>query len=83
MKTNAWEKLALLFNKEEDFLQKQLKNLKDTLKKCLDKRNRMTRLGAAASNLPLFKTIFILHLSFEFFVSLITIQYVIQTPYKL
>ena len=52
MKTNARKKLALLFNKEEDFLQKQFKNLKDTLKKCLDKRNRMTRSGAAASNLP-------------------------------
>ena len=52
VKTNAWKKLALLFNKEEDFLQEQFKNLKDTLKKCLDKRNRMTRSGAAASNLP-------------------------------
>ena len=33
-------------------LQKQLKNLKGMLKKCLDKRNRMTRSGAAAVNLP-------------------------------
>ena len=52
VKLNAWKKLALKFCKEEDFLQKKLKNLKDTLKKCLDKRNRMTRSGAAASNLP-------------------------------
>lgn len=35
-----------------EFLQRQLKNLKDNLKKCLDKRNRMTRSGAAASSLP-------------------------------
>ena len=34
------------------FLQKQLKNMKDVLKKCLDKRNRMTRSGAAAAILP-------------------------------
>ena len=33
------------------FLQKQLKNLKGILKKCLDKRNCMTRSGAAAVNL--------------------------------
>ena len=35
-----------------EFIQKQLKNLKDSLKKCLDKRNQMTRSGAAASTLP-------------------------------
>ena len=35
-----------------EFLQKQLKNLKDSLKKCLDKRTKMTRSGAAASSLP-------------------------------
>ncbi|XP_047146243.1 uncharacterized protein LOC124819091 [Hydra vulgaris] len=52
VKVNAWKKLALIFCKEEDLLQKKLKNLKDTLRKCLDKRNRMTRSGAAASNLP-------------------------------
>ena len=34
------------------FLQKQLKNLKDKLKKCLDKQARMTRSGAAAASLP-------------------------------
>ena len=34
-----------------DFLHKQLKNLKDTLKKYLDKRNCMTRSGAAAAML--------------------------------
>ena len=34
------------------FLQKQPKNLKDMLKKCLDKRNRMARSGAAAVKLP-------------------------------
>ena len=41
---------SLLFSVE--FLQRQLKNLKDSLKKCLDKRQRMTRSGAAASSLP-------------------------------
>ena len=35
-----------------EFLQKQLKNLKDSLKKCLNKRTKMTRSGAAASSLP-------------------------------
>ena len=35
-----------------EFLQRQLKNLKDALKKCLDKRNKLTRSGAAASSLP-------------------------------
>lgn len=35
-----------------EYLQRQLKNLKDNLKKCLDKRQRMTRSGAAASSLP-------------------------------
>ena len=35
-----------------DFLQRQLKNLKDNLKKCLEKRKQMTRSGAAASSLP-------------------------------
>ena len=35
-----------------DDLKKQLKNLKDTLKKCLDKRNELTKSGAAASKLP-------------------------------
>ena len=35
-----------------DVLKKQLKNLKDTLKKCLDKRNELTKSGAAASKLP-------------------------------
>ena len=34
------------------FLQKQLKNMKDVLKKCLDKRNRLTKSGAAAVTLP-------------------------------
>jgi len=34
------------------FLQKQLKNLKDVLKKCLDKRKRLTKSGAAALTLP-------------------------------
>ena len=31
---------------------KQLKNLKGSLKKCLDKRNEFTKSGAAASKLP-------------------------------
>lgn len=35
-----------------DFLQKQLKYLKDNLKKCLDRRTKMTKSGAAASSLP-------------------------------
>ena len=35
-----------------EFLQRQLKNLKDNLKKCLDKRTNMTRSGAAPSSLP-------------------------------
>jgi hypothetical protein len=35
-----------------EFLQRQLKNLKDNFKKCLDKRQRMTKSGAAASSLP-------------------------------
>ena len=35
-----------------DFLQKQFKYLKDNLKKCLDKRSRMQKSGAAASSLP-------------------------------
>ena len=34
------------------FLQKQLKNLRDMLKKCLDKRNRLSRSGAPARELP-------------------------------
>ena len=34
------------------FLQKQLKNLRDMLKKCLDKRNRISRSGAASCDLP-------------------------------
>ena len=35
-----------------EFLQRQLKNLKDNLKKCLDKRQQMTKSGAAALSLP-------------------------------
>ncbi len=35
-----------------DFLQKQFKYLTDNLKKCLDKRYRMQKSGAAASSLP-------------------------------
>ena len=34
------------------FLQKQLKNLRDMLKKCLDKKNRLSRSGAPARELP-------------------------------
>ena len=33
-------------------MQKKLKNLKDTLKKCIDKRNKMTKSGAGATTLP-------------------------------
>ncbi len=35
-----------------DFLQKQLKYLKDNLKKCLDKMSEMQKSGAQASSLP-------------------------------
>ena len=35
-----------------EFLQRNLKNLKDNLKKCLDKRQQMTKSGAPASSLP-------------------------------
>ena len=34
------------------FLQKQLKNLRDMLKKCLDKRNGLSRSGEPAKKLP-------------------------------
>ena len=34
------------------FLQKTFKNLKDNLKRCIDKRRNLTRSGAAASSLP-------------------------------
>ena len=33
-------------------MQKKLKNLKDTLKKCIDKWNKMTKSGAGATTLP-------------------------------
>ena len=35
-----------------EFLQKQLKYLKDDLKKCLDRRLKLTKSGAPASSLP-------------------------------
>ena len=34
-----------------EFLQKQLKHLKDNLKKCLDRRSKLTKSGAPASSL--------------------------------
>ena len=37
------------------YLQRTFKNLKDSLKKCLDKRKAMTRSGAAAGTLPMCK----------------------------
>ena len=37
------------------YLQKVFKNLKDSLKKCLDKRRALSRSGAAASTLPMCK----------------------------
>ncbi|XP_046841156.1 uncharacterized protein LOC124435262 [Xenia sp. Carnegie-2017] len=52
MKVNAWNALSSLFNQEVAFLQKIYKNLKDSLKKCLDKRRAMTRSGAPAGCLP-------------------------------
>ncbi|XP_057295971.1 uncharacterized protein LOC130624932 [Hydractinia symbiolongicarpus] len=52
IKNNAWQELARIFQKDCEFLQKQLKYLKDNLKKCLDRRTRMTKSGAAASSLP-------------------------------
>lgn len=51
-RTNSWKKLSSMFGKEVEFLQRQWKNLKDAMKKCLDKRNRMTRSGAGATELP-------------------------------
>ena len=33
-------------------MQKKLKNLKDTLKNCIDKHNKMTKSGAGATTLP-------------------------------
>ena len=35
-----------------EFLQKQLKYLKDNLKKCLDRRSKLAKSGAPASSLP-------------------------------
>ena len=35
-----------------EIFKKQPKNLKDTLKKCLNKRNELTKSGAVASKLP-------------------------------
>ncbi|XP_071949661.1 uncharacterized protein [Antedon mediterranea] len=52
MKQTAWVKIGQVFNKDVEFLQKQMKNLKDSLKKCLDKRTKLTRSGAGASVLP-------------------------------
>ncbi|XP_071942983.1 uncharacterized protein [Antedon mediterranea] len=52
IKVNAWKTIGEIFNREVEFLQRQLKNLKDTLKKCLNKRNSMIRSGAAATSLP-------------------------------
>nr|XP_047122390.1 uncharacterized protein LOC124805892 [Hydra vulgaris] len=50
VKMNAWKEISTSF--ETEILQKKLKNLKDTLKKCFDKRNKMTKSGAGASALP-------------------------------
>ncbi|XP_028418615.1 uncharacterized protein LOC114544599 [Dendronephthya gigantea] len=52
-KANAWKKLSEILNRDVDLFQRQLKNLKDNLKKCLDKRSKMTRSGATASCLPM------------------------------
>jgi len=52
MKQNAGKSLSSMFNKDIMFLQKQLKNLREMLKKCLDKRNRLSRSGASARELP-------------------------------
>ena len=43
---------ANFFSHLVHYLQKIFKNLKDSLKKCLDKRKAMSRSGAAASTLP-------------------------------
>ena len=37
-----------------EFLQKQFKYLKDNIKKCLDRRSKLTKSGAPASSLPKF-----------------------------
>ena len=42
----------LLFFITVEYLQKQLKNLKDNPKKCLDKRSSVTKSGAVACSLP-------------------------------
>eukprot|EP00112_Aurelia_sp_Birch-Aquarium-sp1_P016882 Seg3862.4 transcript_id=Seg3862.4/GoldUCD/mRNA.D3Y31 product="hypothetical protein" protein_id=Seg3862.4/GoldUCD/D3Y31 len=52
MKANAWKQLAGIFHRDVTFLQKTLKNLKDNLKRCLDRRRALTRSGAAYSTLP-------------------------------
>ncbi|XP_028418946.1 uncharacterized protein LOC114544533 [Dendronephthya gigantea] len=49
-KQNAWKILSNIFNKDVEFLKTQLKYLKDNLKKCLDRRSKATKSGAAASN---------------------------------
>ncbi|XP_028396781.1 uncharacterized protein LOC114532138 [Dendronephthya gigantea] len=51
-KQNAWKILSNIFNKDVEFLKTQLKYLKDNLKKCLDRRSKATKSGAAASKLP-------------------------------
>ena len=45
----------VLFFPSVVYLQKVFKNLKDSLKKCLDKRGALSRSGAAASTLPMCK----------------------------
>ena len=42
----------ILYYISVEFLQRNLKNLKDNLNKCLDKRQQMTKSGAPASALP-------------------------------
>ncbi|CAB4038372.1 Hypothetical predicted protein, partial [Paramuricea clavata] len=51
-KKNAWSNIAAKFGKDVEFLKAQWKNLKENYKRCLDKRNRMTKSGAGAHSLP-------------------------------
>ncbi|XP_065641180.1 uncharacterized protein LOC124815057 [Hydra vulgaris] len=53
VKVNSWKQLSVIFNQDDNILgfmcsTKTLKNLKDNLKKCLDRRRALTRSGAGA-----------------------------------
>nr|XP_047127880.1 uncharacterized protein LOC124808777 [Hydra vulgaris] len=52
VKVNSLKQLSVIFNQDVCVLQKTLKNLKDNLKKCLDRRRALSRSGAGAFSLP-------------------------------